>query len=88
MSRGTAKARTQELTLKEEILTLTKYKVPQVVIDCMLEKLKECGEAEKRRIKYRDTYIGILQEENNRKNAVINALGAYLIIQEEMNREV
>lgn len=78
----------REATLLEEIRDLSKYDVPENVIERISKKVNECGEWEKRRIEDRDRAIHDLQESNRNKDAIIDAVGGYLAIQSMRCREV
>ena len=78
----------REMTLPEEILALKEYNVPDSVVDRIYKKVMECGEWERKRIESREAVIQDLQESDRNHKAVINALGAYLAIQEARVREV
>jgi hypothetical protein len=78
----------REMTLPEEIQALKEYNVPERVIERIYKKVMECEEAEQLRLKHRDSMIHDLQDSNRNHKAVINALGAYLVLQEAIVREV
>ena len=73
----------REKTLPEEIKALKEYNVPDSVIDRIYRKLEECGELENRRIEARDFTIQELHNKNRNKDAIIDALGAYLAIKND-----
>jgi hypothetical protein len=78
----------REMTLPEEILALEQYNVPKRVVERIYKKVQECGEAETRMIRHRDSLIQELQEKTRNRDAVIDALGAYLAIKNAGYREV
>lgn len=78
----------REMTLPEEIRALNEYGVPESVIERIYRKVQECEEAEIRMIEYRDSLIHELQEKTRNRDAVIDALGAYLAIKNAGYREV
>lgn len=78
----------REMTLPEEIRALKEYNVPESVIERILRKVDECAKWEKERIESRDTLIQELQESNRNNKAILDALGAYLVIKNARCREV
>ena len=78
----------RDMSVPEEIRALKEYNVPDSVIERILRKIEEGEEQEQLRLKYRDRIIQDLQESDKNNRAVINALGAYLAIQEARVREV
>lgn len=78
----------REMTLPEEIRELAKYDVPDTVIDRLLRKVEDCGKAEMERSMRNDRIIRELQDHNHNKDAIINALGRYLVIENSRCREL
>ena len=86
MCNGCAPVR--DMTVPEEIQALKEYNVPESVIERIYRKVMECEEMESFRMKTRDDVIQELQQKNRNKDAVIDALGAYMAIQNARIREV
>ncbi len=73
----------REMTIHEEITALKEYDVPELVIKRIIMKLTEQDERDRRIYADQDKTIARLYDMRRNDIAVIDALGAYLAIQDE-----
>lgn len=70
----------RKITLRDELLALKEYDVPDYIIERIHKKVEERVDSERFKLDNRDEIIQELQQKIKSKDAVIDALGTYLAV--------